>query len=109
MNVSVSCVTGLVVANTKETWSFFGKLVILFCIQVGGLGTMTLLCLIYLFLKRRIGLSERIILKEQLNTHTLTGIVRLIRALCLFTLVIEGIGAILLSIRLIPIYGFKLG
>lgn len=106
---SASCVTGLVVANTKETWSFFGKLVILFCIQVGGLGTMTLLCLIYLFLKRRIGLSERIILKEQLNTHTLTGIVRLIRALCLFTLVIEGMGAILLSIRLIPIYGFKLG
>lgn len=106
---SASCVTGLVVANTKEAWSFFGKLVILFCIQIGGLGTMTLLCLIYLFLKRRIGLSERMILKEQLNTHTLTGIVRLIKALCLFTLVIEGMGALLLSIRLIPIYGFKLG
>lgn len=106
---SASCVTGLVIGNTRETWSFFGKLIILICIQIGGLGTMTLICLIYLFLKRRIGLSERIILKEQLNTHTLTGVVRLIRGLCLFTIAVEGVGAFLLSFRLIPVYGLKLG
>ncbi len=38
--VSASSVTGLVVVDTQDHWNFFGELVILLLIQVGGLGFM---------------------------------------------------------------------
>lgn len=106
---SASCVTGLTVRNTQETWSAFGKIVILLCIQIGGLGTMSLVTILSLLLRKRIGLRDRMVIKEQLNTDTLKGMVRMIKIVVLFTLAVEGMGALLLSIRLIPLYGFKTG
>ena len=38
---SASCVTGLVVRSTGAHWSLFGQIVILFLIQIGGLGVFT--------------------------------------------------------------------
>ena len=37
---SASCVTGLVVLDTHSHWSFFGQLIIICLIQIGGLGVM---------------------------------------------------------------------
>lgn len=37
--VSASCVTGLTVEDTAAYWSFFGQLVILVLIQIGGLAS----------------------------------------------------------------------
>ena len=39
---SASCVTGLVTLDTGTVWSGFGQGVILFLIQIGGLGFMTI-------------------------------------------------------------------
>ena len=44
--VSAVCVTGLTVVSTAVHWSFFGQLVILVGIFVGGLGTLTLASLL---------------------------------------------------------------
>src|SRR5690625_1015786 len=41
-SASAVCVTGLVVVNTAEYWSLFGKVVIILLIQIGGLGFMTM-------------------------------------------------------------------
>ncbi|MGO4494145.1 TrkH family potassium uptake protein, partial [Arthrobacter sp. 2YAF22_2] len=46
--VSAVCVTGLTVVSTAIHWSFFGQLVILIGIFVGGLGTLTLASLLAL-------------------------------------------------------------
>ena len=37
-STSASCVTGLIVYDTAVHWSFFGQVVILILIQIGGLG-----------------------------------------------------------------------
>lgn len=37
------CVTGLVTVPTFSTWSLFGQIVILFLIQIGGLGVVTIM------------------------------------------------------------------
>ncbi|AFS77926.1 Ktr system potassium uptake protein B [Gottschalkia acidurici 9a] len=102
---SAVSVTGLVVVNTAEHWTIFGKVVIILLIQAGGLGFMTLATLVALITGKRIGLKERLIMQEQLNQDSLSGIVKLTRFAILATLAIEGIGALLLSTRLIPIYG----
>ena len=99
---SASCVTGLVVVDTFAHWSVFGQIVILCLIQVGGLGFLTILSMLF---HRKIGLKERSLLQESVNTMYIGGIVRLIRKILFGTIVIELIGAALLSIRFIPMLG----
>lgn len=106
---SASCVTGLIVRNTAQAWSIFGKVVIISLIQIGGLGTMTMVAWVSIFIGKRIGLSERMFIKEQWSAESLTGLIRLMRFATLFTLIVEGLGALLLSFRLIPMYGIKKG
>ncbi|WP_058484863.1 TrkH family potassium uptake protein [Defluviitalea phaphyphila] len=106
---SAVCVTGLSVVNTMEHWSLFGKIVIICLIQIGGLGFMTLVTSLFVFLGRKITLRERLIMQESLNQYSLQGIVRLTKNVIKGTFIIEGIGAFLLSIKFIPQYGFSKG
>lgn len=107
--VSATCVTGLVVHDTFAHWTLFGQLVVLLMIQLGGLGLMTFSVCISLLLRRKIGLKERGILQESVNTLQVGGIVRLVRKVLLGTLLIEGLGAILLSIRFVQDFGVGKG
>jgi trk system potassium uptake protein TrkH len=96
---SATCVTGLVVVDTGTTFTLFGQLVILFMIQIGGLGFMTFATLFAFLLGKRISLKERILLQESLNNLSMEGIVRLARRILIFTAVIEFAGAVILAIR----------
>ena len=50
---SASCVTGLVVVDTYTHWTPFGQSVVLFLIQCGGLGFMSLAAIFSFLLRRR--------------------------------------------------------
>lgn len=106
---SAVCVTGLVVFDTNVVWSAFGQTVIIILIQVGGLGIMSVATLFSLFLGRRIGLKERLAIQESLNEFSLTGIVRIFKNILIGALAIEITGALILSTKLIPLYGFSKG
>lgn len=106
---SASCVTGLTTVNTAEHWNSYGHLLILFLIQIGGLGVMTLATLFPLLLRKKIGLKSRQILKEQLNIDTLQGIMKLFKYVLVFTFLVEFLGAFLLSLRFVPIFGMAKG
>ncbi len=106
---SATCVTGLVVVDTYAGWSVFGKAVILLLIQIGGLGFMTVGVFVAVLMKKNIGLKERGILQESMNTLQIGGIVRLVKKITIGTFAIEGIGALLLSIRFIPQMGWAAG
>jgi len=62
-SASAVCVTGLIVVNTATYWSVFGKVVILFLIQIGGLGIMTMATMVALIMGKKISLKERLIIK----------------------------------------------
>jgi len=96
---SATCVTGLVVVDTGDTFSIFGELVILFLIQIGGLGFMTFATFLFLLLGKKISLKERLLLKEAFNNVTIAGLVKLVKRILLFTALIELIGGFILSIR----------
>ena len=106
---SASCVTGLVVYDTWTHWSLFGQLVILTLIQIGGLGFVTIGVFLSIILRRRIGLKERGLMQESVNTLEIGGVVRLARKIIVGTAIFEGTGALLLAIRFIPEYGLLRG
>ncbi len=96
---SATCVTGLIVVDTGDTFSIFGELVILVLIQIGGLGFMTFTTLLFLLLGKKISLKERLVLKEAFNNVTFAGLVKLVKRILLFTALIEIIGGFILSVR----------
>lgn len=102
---SAVCVTGLVVVDTGTYFSLFGQLVIIFLIQAGGLGIVTMATLMALLMRRRINLRERLIMQEALNHMTVSGVVRITQYIILVTLLIEFIGGSILAIRLYPEFG----
>ncbi len=106
---SATCVTGLAVVDTYQHWTLFGQLVILLMIQVGGLGFVTIGITILLMMGKRIGLADRGLLRDSVNTLELGGVVRLAKLIVRGTLLIEGAGAVLLSLRFIPEFGFSEG
>ena len=106
---SATCVTGLIVADTWTQWTLFGQVVILALIQLGGLGFMTVLTLLSLMLRRRIGLSERLLISSTFNLTDIDGVVRVVKLALKGTFLLEGVGALLLATRFIPRFGFFRG
>ncbi|GAB7386912.1 TrkH family potassium uptake protein [Bacillaceae bacterium] len=96
---SAVSVTGLVVVDTATTFTVFGQLVLLFLIQIGGLGYMTFGIFIAVLLGKQIGLKERLMLQNALNQNSLRGLVRLVKWIVFSTLVIEMLGALVLWLR----------
>ncbi len=106
---SATCVTGLSVGDTYQLFTVFGQSVILFLIQIGGLGFMTIIVMFSFAFKKRIGLRTRTLLKESVNSTSVGGIVRLFHKVLLGTALFEGVGALLLAARFIPRYGVVRG
>lgn len=102
---SASCVTGLIVQDTATYWSGFGQGVILTLIQIGGLGFMTIATLFFMLLRKRIHLRGRELLTESISVSQVGGILRLAKKILIGTFIIEGVGALLLMIRFVPLYG----
>lgn len=102
---SATCVTGLVVVDTYQHFSLFGQMVILLMIQVGGLGFVTIGVRVLLMMGKKISLSDRGLLKDSVNALALGGIVRLTKLIVKGTLLVEGVGALLLSFRFVPEFG----
>lgn len=107
--VSASCVTGLIVMDTWTQWTLFGQVVIITLIQIGGLGFITIGVFVSVILRRKIGLKERGLMQESVNTLQIGGVVKLAKKIILGTFILEGCGAILLAFRFIPQFGFLKG
>lgn len=98
---SAVCVTGLTVVDISNTFNFFGQLILLLLIQIGGLGYMFLgTLLIVLF--GRLSLVQKSIIGESLNIaefRTISQIVPLMKKILLLTFVFEFIGAVVLFFK----------
>ncbi|MDO9573392.1 MAG: TrkH family potassium uptake protein [Candidatus Contubernalis sp.] len=106
---SAVCVTGLVVVDTGTFFTPFGQFIIMCLIQIGGLGFMTAGTVIFVVLGRRITLKGRLVIQESLNQLTIAGLVRLTKRIILFTFILEAVGALVLSTRFVPLYGWQTG
>ena len=94
MATSATCVTGLETISTAERLSPFGQTVILFLIQVGGLGIMTLGTFLLLTSGARLGIESRVMIRDQLNVEGIRGASRLLGSILGITLAVEALGAL---------------
>jgi len=101
------CVTGLVTVPTFSTWSFFGQLVILVLIQVGGLGIITIMSMLMILLHRKIGIGDRLLIQDAFNLNSLSGLVIFVKKVVVGTFIVEGIGALCYMAVFVPEYGVK--
>ena len=105
-STSAVCVTGLVVVDTGDTFSLFGRWVVAMLIQIGGLGVASVGATFILAAGKRVGMKGRKLIKESLNVDSYEGMVRLIHSILAITIVIEGLGAALSFIVFIQDYPF---
>ncbi|MBQ3504490.1 MAG: potassium uptake protein, TrkH family [Oscillospiraceae bacterium] len=103
---SATCVTGLVLYDTYTQWSGFGQIVIITLIQVGGLGFMSAATLVVFALRRKVGLKQRLLIAQALSVNDMDGIVNLQKTVLVGSFSIEAIGAVILTLRFWPEYGF---
>ena len=106
-SATATCVTGLVTLPTVTTWSFFGQVVILVLIQIGGLGVITVVAGLMMLLHRRIGFSGRTLISESFNLSSLDGVVKFIKKVIIFSAFIELIGAFAYMTVFVPDFGAR--
>ena len=107
LSTSAVCVTGLsTISDISATLSVFGKVVLALLIQIGGIGIVTIAIYVLIVLGIKIGVTERYIIKEALNQHSLSGVVRLVKSIIITTLIIETFGMIINFIVFIQEFEF---
>ena len=106
---SAVCVTGLVVRDTVTAWSPFGQAVILFLIQVGGMGVVTAAVSVAFVSGRKIGLMQRSVMQEAISAPQVGGIIKLTKFIIITTFTVELAGVLFLLPVLVPIYGWGRG
>lgn len=106
---SATCVTGLIVEDTLAHWSGFGQAVILFLIQVGGLGFITIISIFTVYAKRRATLSQRKLAMQSAGSVDLVGVRGLLKIILIGTFSFEFLGAFALSFAFVPVYGWGKG
>ncbi|PRY69187.1 Trk-type K+ transport system membrane component [Glaciihabitans tibetensis] len=98
---SAVTVTGLTTVNTAEHWSFFGQVVILLGIQIGGLGIVTIALLLSRAVTRHLGVRGRILAQQGIGTTRLGEVQSLLRIVIVTSLALELALAVILVPRFI--------
>ena len=102
---SASCVTGLVLYDTWTHWTWFGQLVILSLIQIGGMGVVTMTTVLSKLVGKRLGLQARTTMQEAVSAPNLGEIMKYTRFIFLGCIIFETLGAVAMSPVFISEYG----
>lgn len=93
-SVSASCVTGLTVVDVSTFYSYKGHLVILFLMQLGGIGMISFATFFASFLRSGVGIKQQLIIQDFLSSDSLFSAKGLLRQVVVMTLVIETLTCI---------------
>jgi potassium uptake protein len=107
--VSATCVNGLTTVNLGVDYSFLGQLAIAIITEIGAIGFVTFISFILSFKKKRMSLSETLLLSSALNDNNYGKLKQRLKEVIKYTIVIQIIGAILLAVDFIPRFGIKNG
>jgi len=102
--VSAISVTGLGVVSTPDTFSTAGIFILMFILQFGGIGIMTLGTFFWLLVGKKIGLKERKLIQTDQNQSTLAGLVKLMKNILFIIIAIEIFGGTILGTYFLSYY-----
>ncbi|WP_436966088.1 TrkH family potassium uptake protein [Staphylococcus shinii] len=106
---SAFTVTGLVTVDVSSQFNWFGDLIIMLLIQIGGLGIVTVTLLTFILINKKISLKNRYLAMAMWNIDQLGGIIRLILQFVVYSVATEILGAIFIALSFVPKYGFGQG
>ncbi|HBS85386.1 MAG: ATPase [Bacteroidetes bacterium GWF2_38_335] len=101
-STSAVCVTGLSVVDTGSSFTFFGQIIIMILIQIGGLGIMTFAAYFSYFFRGGLSLENQLFQKEVTNTDKLAEVFKMLMRILYFTFLLEIAGAFLIFLTLDP-------
>ncbi len=99
------CLTGLMAFDIATELNLFGQIVVMFLIQIGGLGFVSIASFIFLLLRKKINYSTRLTLQESLNKDDNQGVVNDIIKILIITLICEFAGFVILAPSMIIFTG----
>lgn len=102
-------VTGLVVLDTGQDFTFFGQMVILCLIQVGGLGVLLITTLLAIVVAGRAGLRLRQSVASETKSGEIGGVKPMVVRIVGLTLGTELVVAVVLFIRFLTFYDEPVG
>ena len=103
---SAVTITGLSVVNVGDSFTLFGKIVIMMLLQCGGLGFMTFAILAALSLSPKVGLKQQIMAQETIGQTSLARATFTAKGVLLYSLFFEGLGTFILTIAWMQHYDF---
>ncbi|MFM7572671.1 MAG: potassium transporter TrkG, partial [Snowella sp.] len=99
MSTSAVCVTGLAVVDPNTYFSFWGELILLLLVQIGGLGYMTMTTFLMLLIGRKFDLQQRFAIQESFDRPFLQGSRNLVKSIIATTLIFELTGSFFLTYK----------
>lgn len=107
--ISMVCVTGLFTQPVASTYNTFGQIICMFLMQIGGLGLMSMIAFFLYDFGKKLSLTDRLALQDSLNRDDTKNFKEYLRTIFKYTFMIEGIAAVLLMIRFVPLLGMEKG
>ncbi|MGL4619697.1 TrkH family potassium uptake protein [Chroococcidiopsis sp.] len=104
-STSAVCVTGLSVVDVGTYFSFFGQVILVALVQIGGLGYMTATTFLLVLIGVKFGLRDKVAIQQALDRTGLSNSADLIRSIIGVTLIFEITGIFLLLPVFTPQYG----
>ena len=99
-STSAVCVTGLIVVDTGSYFTAFGQSIIVFLIQLGGLGIMTFASYFSYFFRGQSSYENQLMLKDVTNSEKIGEVFSVLKKILYLTIGIELISAFLIFIDL---------
>lgn len=106
---SATCVTGLTTIVPVDQFSLFGQVILIFLMQIGGIGLMTLVASFVLMLKNRLSLTDKQAMKEVFNENNISNFKWFIGGILKYTFTLELVGAFILCFVFVPKFGVAQG
>jgi len=98
-STSAATVTGLNIVTTVNTFTVIGQVVILFLIQVGGVGLIVSVMFFFRLLGRQIGLIDRLAVTSALRLDSPSKIISIVVRTVVGMFIFEILGALALGIH----------
>ena len=99
-STSAVCVTGLIVVDTGTYFTIFGQSIIMFLIQVGGLGILTFASYFSYFFKGGSTYENQLTLSEMTNSQKVGEVFNTLKNIIIITATVEFIAALLIFFSL---------
>ena len=107
--VSATCVNGLSTVDLSQEYTFIGQVTIAIITEIGAIGFVTFISFILSFNRKKMTLSETLLLSSALNDTKYGKLKQKLKEVIQYTIIIQIIGSLFLAVYFVPKFGWKQG